>query len=45
MTEASDGTETQARGPAPADVLLRRIRFWIAAFVVGLVFSGLTAFP
>lgn len=24
---------------------LRRIRFWLAAFIVGLVVSGLTAFP
>jgi hypothetical protein len=26
-------------------VLLRRIRMWIALFIVGLVLSGLTAFP
>lgn len=25
--------------------LLRRIRFWLAAFMAGLVLSGLTAFP
>jgi hypothetical protein len=25
--------------------LLRRIRFWLGAFIVGLVLSGLTAFP
>jgi hypothetical protein len=25
--------------------LLRRIRFWLGLFVVGLVLSGLTAFP
>jgi len=25
--------------------LLRRIRFWLAAFILGLVLSGITAFP
>jgi hypothetical protein len=27
------------------EILLRRIRFWLALFIVGLVLSGLTAFP
>lgn len=27
------------------DALLRRVRIWIALFVVGLVLSGITAFP
>jgi hypothetical protein len=30
---------------ATADPALRRIRFWIIVFVIGLVFSGVTAFP
>jgi hypothetical protein len=30
---------------AAADVLRRRIRIWIVLFIIGLVLSGLTAFP
>ena len=30
---------------ATKTVLLRRIRIWLALFIVGLVLSGLTAFP
>ena len=29
----------------PQPVYLRRIRFWLAVFIVGLVLSGITAFP
>jgi hypothetical protein len=29
----------------PNDVFLRRIRIWLVLFIVGLVLSGLTAFP
>ncbi len=36
---------TAGRAGAAAPRVLRRIRVWLAIFVVGLVFSGLTAFP
>jgi hypothetical protein len=29
----------------PNDVFLRRVRLWLVLFIVGLVLSGLTAFP
>jgi hypothetical protein len=29
----------------PSSVHLRRIRFWLAVFIAGLILSGLTAFP
>lgn len=29
----------------PSQLLLHRIRFWLALFMLGLVLSGLTAFP
>lgn len=31
--------------PTEKAILLRRIRIWIVAFMVGLVLSGITAFP
>jgi hypothetical protein len=30
---------------SPGELALRRIRFWLTVFIVGLVLSGLTAFP
>lgn len=36
---------SKTRGPVDAERLVRRIRVWLVLFIIGLVLSGITAFP
>ena len=36
---------SKTRGPVDAERLVRRIRVWLVLFIIGLVLSGVTAFP
>ena len=45
VTDSSAGTPTEAAAQFEQAVLLRRVRAWLIVFIVGLVLSGVTAFP
>ena len=45
VTHSSAGTPTEAAAQLEQTVLLRRVRAWLIVFIVGLVLSGITAFP
>lgn len=45
VTDSSTGPPTEAAAQLEQAVLLRRVRAWLIVFIVGLVLSGVTAFP
>lgn len=45
VTDSRAGTPTEAAAHLEQAVLLRRVRAWLIVFIVGLVLSGVTAFP
>lgn len=45
VTDSSAGTPAEAAAQFEQTVLLRRVRAWLIVFIVGLVLSGVTAFP
>ncbi|MGI5190144.1 hypothetical protein ACQEVI_18535 [Promicromonospora sp. CA-289599] len=45
VTDSSAGAPTETAAQLEQAVLLRRVRAWLIVFIVGLVLSGVTAFP
>lgn len=45
VTDSSADAPTEAAAQLEQAVLLRRVRAWLIVFIVGLVLSGVTAFP
>jgi len=45
VTGTDAGSLAEAAGRSEQDVLLRRVRAWLIVFMIGLVLSGVTAFP